>query len=125
MINFQEIPKDEIYISHNNHYHDDARYFGITKNHIPMCIYGVISRSDKTSEAFWILDSFSKKVLTKEFFQHLFNHLFSLGYEKVYTWTRCKKLINVFDHFKKLGIERSECPAWDCDESKTWFMKRI
>lgn len=125
MITFEEIEKMEIYSHHNNHYHDDARYFSMMKDNNFLCICGIISRNKEIAEAFWILDSFSKKTLSKTFFHYLFNHLFSLGYKEIYTWTRCKKLINIFGHFSNFGIEEVHPPKWDNDDTKTWFMKRI
>lgn len=125
MITFQEIEKMEIYTLHNNHYHEDARYFNVLKTNKFLCIYGLVSRTEEVCEAFWILDSFSKKTLSKTFFHYLFNHLFSLGFKEFYTWTRCNKLINIFGHFSNFGIEEVHAPMWDRDETKTWFMKRI
>lgn len=125
MIQFTEIPKSTIYAIHNNHYRDDAYYFQINKNGKQLCIYGVLDRENGIAEAFWILNSFDKKVLSKNFFKSLFNHSFKLGYKEIYTWTRCPKLINVFSHFKKFGIENIDHPSWDIDETKTWFMKRL
>ncbi len=125
MIAFQEIDKSEIYSSHNNHYDDNARYFKINKDNEPLCIYGVLTRDNNIGEAFWILDSFNDRVLSKKFFSHLFKHCFSLGYKEMYTWTRCERLKSVFSHFEKFGIEKIEFPSWDSDETKTWFMKRL
>jgi len=125
MIEFAEVPKAQIYTTHNSHYHDDARYFKINRSNKPLCIYGVISHGEGAAEAFWVLDSFNKNVLSQTFFEKLFTHLFSLGFKEIYTWTRCKKLINIFGHYKNFGIEKIDFPTWDKDETKTWFMKRI
>lgn len=125
MINFTEIPRSEIYTTHNNHYHDDARYFEIKRDQKPLCIYGVISHGHGVAETFWILNSFNKNVLNKTFFMQLSDHLFSLGFQEVYTWTRCKKLTNVFGHFNNFGIEKTDCPTWDNDTTKTWFRKVV
>ena len=122
---FEEIDKSEIYTTHNNHYRDDARYFRISKPNKILCIYGVLSHGDGIAEAFWILDSFNDNVLSKKFFTSLFNHLFSLGFKEIYTWTRCAKLTNVFRHFNNFGIDEITFPTWDNDETKTWFIKRI
>lgn len=125
MITFEEIDKLEIYSSHNNHYDDNARYFKIFKDDQLLCIYGVLSRDENIGEAFWILDSFEGNVLSKNFFNYLFKHCFSLGCKQIYTWTRCERLRSVFRRFEKLGIEKIDFPSWDNDESKTWFMKRL
>lgn len=124
-ITFQPIDKHEIYSSHNNCYHDDARYFNVIKDEHTLCIYGVISHDNQIGEAFWITNSFSDKVFSKKFFHCLFNHLFSLQYKEIYTWTRCPRLINVFSHFNNFGIEKVSCPAWDNDPTKTWFMRSL
>lgn len=125
MITFEEIDKSQIYSSHNQHYDDNARYFNVIKNNKLLCIYGVVTRNNNKGEAFWILDSFNGKVLTKSFFNSLFKHAFYLGYKELYTWTRCERLKSLFEHFKKFGIEKTDCPSWDTDETKTWFIKRI
>jgi hypothetical protein len=125
MFHFQEIGKEIIYIMYNENYFDDARYFSITKNKKPVCIYGVITRSDDTAEVLWIVDSFRKDGFTKELFINLFNHFSALGFKRFYSWTRCKKLTNILNNFKKYGIEKTDYPFWDSDETKTWFMKRI
>lgn len=122
---FKELPKSEIYNNHNHCYHDDATYYQISKNGENLCIYGIISRKDKIGEAFWIMDSFIGKVFSKNFFCGLFDHLFSLQYKEIYTWTRCKRLINIFSRFNDVGIEKIECPEWDNDQTKTWFIKRL
>lgn len=125
MITFEEINKSEIYSSHNTHYDDNARYFKINKDDELLCIYGVLTRDNNIVEAFWILDSFNGRVLSKKFFNHFFKHCFSLGYKEMYTWTRCERLTSVFRHFEKFGIEKIYYPSWDNDETKTWFMKRL
>ncbi len=125
MMTFAEIAKSEIYTRHNNHYHDEARYFEIHDADKPLCIYGVISHGEGIAEAFWILDSFNENVLNKRFFKELFGHLFSMDFKEIYTWTRCKKIINVFNHYKNIGIEEIDFPKWDNDVSKTWFRKRV
>lgn len=122
---FEEINKSEIYNKHNHCFHEDATYFNIMKGDQLLCIYGIIPHTDDMAEAFWITESFHNKVFCKRFFHSLFNHLFSLGYKEIYTWTRCKKLIEVFGHFRNMGIQKSDCPKWDNDETKVWFMKRI
>ena len=125
MMIFKEINKSEIYTNHNNCYHEDADYFDISKNDKSLCIYGIISRDDGAGEAFWIMDSFNDRVFCKNFFHSLFKHAFSLKYTKVYTWTRCERLINVFGKFNNFGIEKTDCPKWDNDQTKTWFMRRL
>lgn len=125
MITFSKISKEQIYNTYNNHYCDDAIYYQIIKNDVPLCIYGILDRKNGIAEAFWILKSFNKKVLSKSFFLHLFKHAFSLKYKLLYTWTRCPRLIKVFDHFDKFGIEKINPPLWDDDQTKTWYLKRL
>lgn len=125
MMHFEEIDKSEIYEKYNNCYHEKAIYYNIKKGEQLLCIYGVIPRTNEIAEAFWITNSFHDKVFCKRFFHSLFKHLFSLGYKEIYTWTRCKKLVEVFGHFKNFGIIKSEVPYWDNDSTKVWFVKRI
>lgn len=125
MFKFLEISSDIIFLMYNPSHFENARYFSITKNDKPVCIYGVIPRTDKVCEVLWIIPSFYENGFTKELFINMFEHFKSLGYEEAYTWTRCPKLSNILNHFKKLGVEKTECPDWDLDETKTWFKKRI
>lgn len=125
MIQFTEISKEEIYNTHNEYYHDNARYFKISKPNKPLCIYGIVEHSKDIVEAFWVHTSFSRDVVSKTFFNKLFSHVFSLGFKVVFTWSRCPKLINIFGKYADFGIVKVPCPAWDKDETKTWFMKRI
>jgi len=70
------------------------------------------------------MKSFSRKVLTKEFFINLFSHAFSLGFKELYTWTRWDRLIKLFEHFTGYGIEKTSPPVWDNDLTKCWYIKR-
>lgn len=125
MINFTEISKEEIYNTYNEYYNDNSRYFSISKPNKPLCIYGIVEHSKDIVEAFWVHTSFNRDVVSKTFFNALFSHVFSLGHKVVFTWSRCPKLINIFGKYADFGIEKVSCPAWDNDETKTWFMKRI
>jgi hypothetical protein len=125
MIQFTEISKEEIYNTHNEYYNDNARYFKISKPNKPLCVYGIFEHSKDIVEAFWVHTSFNRDVISKTFFNTLFSHVFSLGYKVVFTWSRCPKLINIFGKYADFGIVKVSCPAWDKDETKTWFMKRI
>lgn len=125
MINFSKIDKQEIKEKYIQYFHEDAVYFQANKNDIPLCIYGVIDRHHGKGEAFLMLKSFYKKVLTKEFFYELFKHAFSLGFKELYTWTQWDRLIKLFDHFGAYGIEKTSPPVWDKDVTKCWFIKRI
>lgn len=125
MIAFEKIDKQEIKEKHPSYFHEDAIYFQVKKNGFPLCMYGIIDRQDSIGEAFLMLKSFSGKVFTKEFFHELFNHACSLGFKELYTWTNWDRLIMVFEHFIKFGIERTLPPTWDNDETKHWYIKRI
>lgn len=122
---FEIIDKSEIYENYNQHYYENAIYYNIKKGDKVLCKYGIIPYDHGFAEAFWILDSFDKNVLSKNFFSSIFNHSFSLGYKVICTWTRCNKLISVFEHYKRIGIEAMPSPFWDDDPTKFWFMKRI
>lgn len=122
---FEQIDKSEIYENHNQNYYENAIYYNIKKGDKVLCKYGIIPYAHGFAEAFWILDSFDKNVLSKNFFSCLFGHTFSLGYKVICTWTRCNKLISVFEHYKRIGIEAMPSPFWDDDPTKFWFMKRI
>ncbi len=109
---FEEINKSEIKDKYIKWYVEDTRYFNIIKDEVILCIYGVTRYTDSICEAFWIKESFHNKVFTKGFFVGLFNHLFGLGYRKVYTCTGWDKLRKVFNHFKYLGIEETDSPIF-------------
>jgi hypothetical protein len=112
---------------YKKYFHPNARYFEVVKNNKIICYCGTIEVTKDICEGFWMMSTFDGKVLTKEFFEQLFKHLFSLGYKETYTWISNKhtKLIRVFETFKKFGIEKSDCPYWDDDKTKAWFVRRI
>lgn len=89
-----------------------------------MCFYGVVGYTNNECEAFLALDSFKGKVLTKEFFINLFEHLETLQYKSIYTWTVRNVWRNVLNAF---GWENTSPPYWhpDCDPSIMWLVKRI
>lgn len=122
---FVEVDKSEIYENHNDCYFENAVYYNVMRGDKLLCICGVLPLMDNVAEAFWVKNSFSKNVLSKSFFSSFFDNMFSLGYKALFTWTRCKKLISVFEHYRGIGIEKVGSPAWDKDPTKTWFMKRI
>lgn len=125
MITFEEIDRHIIQKKYPNHFHEKARYFQAVKDKRNLCIYGLISYNENIGEAFLIMNSFVGKVFSKDYFISLFNHSFGLDFKEIYTWTKWAKLIRTFEHFKSFGIEKTTCPPWDNDETKTWFMKRI
>jgi len=122
---FKEIESSEIKKSYASYFHEKARYFAINKRNDFLCYYGIIDITDEIGEAFLMFKSFNSKVLSKEFFLSLFDHLTKLGYKEIYTWTKWDKLIKLFSHFNRFGIEKVNYPEWDKDPSKTWFLKRI
>lgn len=124
MITFSEIPKSFIKEKYRRYFHERGRYFEVFKNKYSLCFYGLIDYTNKVCEAFWVLDSFKGIVFTKDFLISTFDHLFSLDYNKFYTWSREPKIIRMFNRFKYLGIEVSDPPVWDEDPTKTWFIRR-
>jgi hypothetical protein len=124
MITFHEISVTEIKDKYPSYFHKQARYFNILKSNNNIGYYGVISYNDKICEAFLMFKSFKGKVLSRDFFIFLFEHLSSLGYKEVYTWTKWDRLIKLFSHFEKFGVCKTACPAWDTDPTKTWYIKR-
>jgi hypothetical protein len=118
----------------SSYFHEQARYFRIMKDGKPLCFYGIITRDPVEGrslgkgclpgEAFLMMRTFNGKVLGKGFFISLFAHAFSLGYTELHTWTKWDRLIKLFGRFKKFGIEKTGCPPWDMDSTKTWFIKR-
>jgi hypothetical protein len=146
-IGFVETNKEEIKEIYPSSFHEKARYFKATRNGKTLCFYGIINRTDDqarlnqagldTCEAFLMMGTFQGRVLSKGFFFSLFNHLFSLGYREIWTWTKWDRLIKLLARFEKLGIEQAQCPTWDkgptvgslskvdLRQTKTWFIKRI
>lgn len=124
-LEFKEIQPLFISIMDNKNFFPDATYFVAKKNGFPLFYYGIINRGKKIGEAFLIFRLFQGKVLTKQVFNDLFKHLFSLGYEKLYTYTTTSKWVKLFKHFKKIGINEVSAPEWDRDSNKTWFLKRL
>jgi hypothetical protein len=132
-IYFVEVGALQIREHYPSYFHEKACYFKAMKDGKTLCLYGIISRSETTGEAFLMMKTFNgiegrpPKVLSKGFFVSLFAHVFSLGYKEIYTWTKWERLKKLFCHFKRFGIETTSCPPWgkDSDPTKTWFIKRI
>lgn len=124
MITFHEIDKSFIKEKHSQYFHDKARYFQIKSGNKNIGINGVIDRENKSCEVFLNPKMFKWEVLSKEFFNCLFNYLYSIGYNRIYTWTKWNRLSSIFSNFEKIGIERSNCPEWDNDSTKIWFVKK-
>jgi len=124
-IYFVEVGALQIREHYPSYFHEKARYFKAIKNGKTLCLYGIISWSETTGEAFLMMRTFKGKVLSKEFFMALFAHAFSLGYKEVWTWTRWDRLIKLFARFGVLGITKTDSPFWDETPLKTWFVKKI
>jgi len=130
-IHFTEIDAHRIREAWPSYFHERARYFQIVKDGKVLCGYGIITRASDVGEAFLMMKSFQGKVLSKGFFMALFAHAGSLGYGELWTWTKWDRLIKLFRHFKtegrlpKFGIEKTGCPPWDNNPTKTWFIKRV
>ncbi len=97
----------------------------------PVGLYGLIDRGvdpetgDHLGEGFLtVFPKFRFRVLNKTFFKALFDHAFTTGFQKVYTWTRWKSWATVLQRFASLGITHLESPPpWDTDPTKSWFVK--
>jgi hypothetical protein len=124
MFAFYEVDKSEIKEKYKNYYHEKGRYFKAVKNNNTMCFYGVIGYTQNECEAFLMLNTFIDNVLSKEFFNCFFNHLETIGFNDIYTWTVLEKWRRIF---KRFGIHQTNAPIWgnDNDPQKTWFVKRI
>ena len=107
-IRFQKLSPEEITKNHPSYYRDDIACFLILKEGTPAGaapagLYGLIDRGlepvtkARQAEAFLtIFPAFRHRILGKSFFLSLFDHAFSSGFQKVYTWTRLtswKKLL--------------------------------
>lgn len=125
MMIFKEIDSSEIKQSYASYFNEKARYFMINKNTDFLCYCGIIDINDEVGEAFLMFKSFNGKVLSKELFLSLFDHFKKLGYKETYTWTTIPAWVRLFSHFNRFGLEKVNCPEWDKDPSKTWFVKRI
>jgi hypothetical protein len=79
----------------------------------------------RQGEAFLtIFPAFRYQLFSKRFFLALFDHAFTSGFDKVYTWTRWKSWATVLHRFTALGITPLQTPPpWDDDPTKVWFVK--
>lgn len=121
---FEEVNSEEIKESYPKYFHPNARYFQVMKDNDFLCYYGIIDHKDLKCEAFWILSSFNGRVITRNLINSLMNHILSLGFKEIYTWSAWERVIRIFSHLKKIGIEKSDCPFWDKDPTKSWFVRR-
>ena len=98
---------------------------------LPVGLYGLIDRGidpetgDRLGVGFLtVFTKFRFRVLNKTFLQSLFDHAFTTGFQKVYTWTRWKSWATVLQRFASLGIKHLQSPPpWDSDQTKVWFVK--
>jgi hypothetical protein len=123
-MNFEEVNPQEIKESYPKYFHENARYFQVMKNDDFLCYYGIINYEDQKCETFWILSSFNGHVITRGMILSLMNHILSLGFKEIYTWSAWERVIRIFDRLKKFKIEKTGAPFWDKDPSKTWFVRR-
>jgi len=102
-------------------YHPDTQYFMVMKDEYEAGIYGVITHDRNVCEvAITIFKEFRYKVLSKKTILYLTDFPFSLGFDKVITWSCNKGWIKVLTSLKKYGI----FPLNQNDISgKIWFYK--
>jgi hypothetical protein len=135
-IRFQKLSPAEITKNHPSYYREDIVCFLILKGGTPAGLYGLIDRGvepvtkARQAEAFLtIFPAFRHRILGKSFFLNLFDHAFSSGFQKIYTWTRLTSWQKLLDRFEPLGIQRLDVPPpWDSDprdagRTKVWFAK--
>ena len=127
-IHFEEVSPEGIRESRPSSYHPKARYFRAVRDGKPLCVYGVIGRTETAGEAFLILDTLRGRVFGKGLLTALVAHGGSLGYGEVWTWTEWDRLIKVLGRFRSLGVERATAPPpWEASRipPKPWFVKRL
>jgi hypothetical protein len=129
-IRFIPLTKEETLKDYPRYFREDVRCFLILKDETPVGLYGLIDRGvDEVNihqgEGFLtIFPAFRFRVMSRDFLQGLFDHAFTSGFQKVYTWTRLSSWQKLFGRFKSLGIHRLEMsPPWDTDPTKVWFVK--
>ena len=144
---FEELTAEEIQNLYPSYSRRDITCFSIVKDGFCVGLYGLIDRGfDKNTgrhmgEGFLtIFPDFRCRILGKGFFLALFDHAFTSGFDKVYTWTRLTSWKKLLERFEPLGIHRLETPpSWsldpqsldpqsldssDRDSTKVWFMKQ-
>jgi hypothetical protein len=129
-IRFIPLTKEETLKDYPRYFREDVRCFLILKDETPVGLYGLIDRGvDEVNihqgEGFLtIFPAFRFRVMSRDFLQGLFDHAFTSGFQKVYTWTRLKSWATVLHRFTALGITCLQTPPpWDSDPSKIWFVK--
>ncbi len=102
-------------------YHENTQYFMVMKDDHEAGIYGIIKRDQNVCEvSITIFKEFRYKVLSKKTILYLTDFPFSLGFDKVITWSCNKGWIKVLTSLKKYGI----FPLTQNDPSgKIWFYK--
>ena len=128
---FIPLSPEEILKDYPGYFREDITCFLILKDNQPVGLYGLIDRGidpetgERLGEGFLTLfPAFRFRVLSKPFLKALFDHAFTTGFQKVYTWTRWKSWATVLQRFASLGIKHLQSlPSWDSDQTKMWFVK--
>lgn len=117
----KSISDEDFYKRFPEFYHQNTQYFMVMKDNQEAGIYGIITLDQNVCEvAITIFKEFRYKVLSKKTILYLTDFPFSLGFDKVITWSCNKGWIKVLTSLKKYGI----FPLTRNDPSaKIWFYK--
>jgi hypothetical protein len=128
---FQRLTGEETHTLYPAYYRRDITCFSIIKERTCVGLYGLIDRGvdpktgERLGEGFLtVFPKFRFQILNKTFLQSLFDHAFTSGFQKVYTWTRLPSWQKVLQRFERGGIHLLKTsPPWDSDPTKMWFVK--
>ena len=135
-LSFDQLTLEETRNLYPSYSRRDITCFSILQENAPeppICvgIYGLIERGlnkktgGRIGEGFLtIFPDFRFQTLNKTFLKSLFDHAFTIGFQKVYTWTRLQSWQHVLNRFERWGIRQLDAPPpWDSDPTKIWFAK--
>lgn len=121
MIILKPISDQDFQVKFPQFYKQNTQYFMVMKDDHEAGIYGIITRDQNVCEvAITIFKEFRYKVLSKKTILYLTDFPFSLGFDKVITWSCNKGWIKVLSSLKKYNIFPLD---QNQDSPKVWFYK--
>lgn len=126
MIKIIEISKENMQFKYKNFLSQrdyPINFFCIEKNNIESGLIALEDIGDKSAEiSLTIFKEYRYKILFKNSLSYIINFPFSLGYDRVITWTKLKSWVKLLSSFSDEGVKKLDVKL-DEDIDKIWFEK--
>lgn len=126
MIKIIEIPREEMELKYKNFLSQrryPIKFFCIEKNNVESGLIALEDIGNKSAEiSLTIFKEYRHKILFKNSLSYIINFPFSLGYNRVITWTKLKSWVKLLSSFYDEGVKKLDVKL-DEDIDKIWFEK--